>query len=213
MVVITVGAASCWPKSMPSPLEWHNLAPGKSTIDDVRKLWADQSPTSDITNGNQRKASFLIEFGSSFAPPSKEYRFWFEKDHLQVIDIQWSSTGLAEVGYQSLGEIVGKLGQPTIVTWSEKRRVRTVIWPEQGLLAYVRYGRAPYTTDPNAAEIWGIGFFEPVLQESFRASPAGLLVPRENQYAPGTTDAADGAPEDPFNWDLLTPIPATPGTQ
>jgi hypothetical protein len=212
-VSIIVCCTSCQPSTLPSPPEWRSLIPSRSTIDDVLKKWPDQHPTSDIINGTQRKVSFLEEFGSGFAPPYKEYRFWFEQDRLQVIDIQWSPPSLAEPGYQTLAAIVGKYGRPSIVTWSEKRRVRTAMWPEQGLMAHVRYGRAPQTTDPNAAEVWGIGFFEPISHESFESSLVRRLVPRENLFAPGVTDASDGAPEDPFDWNLLTPVSSTPTIQ
>lgn len=89
------------------------------------------------------------------------------------------------------------------------RYARTAVWPEQGLYVYIQQGHAAQSSDPSAAEIYGMGLFVPGTREAFRDSPAGSLIPNKNQYTRETTDAPDGAPEDPFDWWLLTPIPPT----
>lgn len=198
------------PSALSAPMTWNGLTPSKSTLADVANQWPEYESRKDMNNGEKLQITVKIEFGTDgIARPYKEYNVWLEQDKVQVIDIQWSRPELAEPEYQALAEIIGRWGRPAIVTWSNKRYARTAVWPEQGLYVYVRQGRTSQSADPRAAEIYGMGLFVPVATDAFRSSPAGFLIPSNNQYTRETTDAPDGAPEDPFDWWLLTPIPPT----
>jgi hypothetical protein len=209
LLVCALWLAGCsQPRALSAPMAWNGLTPAKSTWAEIVDRWPKYETLVDVNNGQSRLISSEVISGTDFAPPFKKFQFLFHDDIVQVIDIQWSLE-LAEPQYRSLAEIVNRWGRPVIVTWSYDRYVRTAIWPEQGFYVYIRHGRAPQTVDPNAAEVHGMGLFVPVAADAFQFSSAGSLIPDENQFTRKTTDAPDGAPEDPFYWWMLTPVAPT----
>jgi hypothetical protein len=162
---------------------WNGLTIGKSTYQEVVQTLAPLTPAIDRDAGD-------IEF---LYPQSLLYGVsaCFRGDVLTALKIT------DDHQYErSLDEWVNQYGNPYFVTWSNDYYSRSVVWPEEGLLATV------YVAGETSS---GVIVFSPILEEEFQDSWLVRVLP--DSPTPHTSlDLAPLPPsqevEDP--WDIGT---------
>jgi hypothetical protein len=110
-------------------------------------------------------------------------------------------------GAQIMLDVVNVLGRPEWVTWSPLEESRTLVWANKGVAATVLVNRLNVDAPQNL--IRGMDLFPKMELSAYKQSKyySSRLPPINPNLA---SDGSLGKIEDPFKWELLSTVTATP---